>query len=178
MLYVLPVVTSMVITPDVLRTTRVNVGGLVVSTPKHSWAVVPRPEPAFVVPEKTLVFDDEEAKPLASAPEVLAAAAVSTGMAMAVGFNLGSAVVVGAGMAWAAGTDASAGVGEVSRGLGTLGINVFDALRDIDFDAALLSAKSRVDDVGAKLDALRKKLDDDLDVLRTVTSPTLSKTAL
>lgn len=168
----------MVITPDVLRTTRVNVGGLVVSTPKHSWAVVP-PRPALVVPEqhiqKQLVFEDEA--PLSSVPEVLAAAAVSTGMAMAVGFNLGSAVFVGAGMAWAAGTDSSAGVGEVSRGLGTLGLNVFDAVRELDFDNALLSAKSRVDDLGAKLDAMRKKLDDDFDVLRTVTSPTLSKTS-
>lgn len=119
---------------------------------------------------RLVVIGDAEGEPegeprLSTSPETLAAAAVGTGLAAAAGVEvldagvIGSSLLVGAALAWAAENENEYGVGDVARGLGRMGWRTFKAMR---------SAQTRVeqsrlenDSFQAKLDLIRKGIEED-----------------
>lgn len=108
----------------------------------------------------------QEAEPrLSTPPETLAAAAVGTGLAAAAGLEVldagvvGSSLLVGAALAWAAENEKEYGVGDVARGLGRMGWRTFKTMRSAQ--TIVEQTKLEQDSFQSKLELIRKGIEED-----------------
>lgn len=140
------------------------------SVHRHSLTVLPAA--AAAARERVIVLSSEnddlkqEVEPrLSTPPETLAAAAVGTGLAAVAGLEVldagvvGSSLLVGAALAWAAENENEFGVGDVARGLGRIGWRTFKTMRSAQ--TIVEQKKLEQDSFQAKLDSIRKGIEED-----------------